>query len=133
MDLQQLKTTGAADEGAVLELRHPVTDEVLTHDGEPMTITLLGEDSKALRKKRRGVHRQKANQLVKRQNADITTTEEEDLDFVATATVAWHLFIGGEWLELSYEAAVQVYREYPWIYEQANVFIGDRAHFLPTS
>lgn len=51
MDLAKLDLEAAADSGATMEVRHPITEEVLLDkDDKPLTITLLGADSKAFRK-----------------------------------------------------------------------------------
>ena len=128
-DLVEL-STDRADDGELLTLRHPSTDEPLEHDGEKMWIRVLGEDSDVLRNKATTIRRKKARQFVRNQQADITTTPEEDLDFLVSATVDWRLFFDGEWIDCTREKKEEIFSKYHWIARQVNQFSGDISNFL---
>ena len=55
MDLSNLDVSKKAEDGAILELEHPVTGDPLIDEdsGEAVSIILLGTDSKTYRDKQR--------------------------------------------------------------------------------
>lgn len=135
MDLATLDMA-AADTGAVMTVRHPISDAVLEGtDGQPITITLAGSDSERFRK----VQRASANRRLKTQSSrrgQITSEEIEAdaLETLAACTIAWHgLVVDGEALECNAVNARKAYKRLPWLREQVDAFVGDRANFLKAS
>jgi len=129
MDLKKYNVTAAADKGADLVLVDPINGDDL--DG--VTIKLLGTDSAAYRNYERDVQRKRIAKLAKSRNrkADFSVSEEDECEMLAVCTVGWSgLNEDGEELKYSHEAAVRLYMDYPWIKEQVDLFIGDRANFL---
>src|SRR6476619_1985454 len=54
LDLSTLDTTKAAEEGCILEIRHPTSGAVLSNgDGRAVTLTLAGMDSQRAKKAER--------------------------------------------------------------------------------
>lgn len=129
MDLSKLDLQTAADEGAVMELRHPSTHEILVDDGEPVTITLLGQDS---RKWKQMVRQNLDKRLKKnRQVLKSAQIEEENIDILAACTLAWTgIEYDGEVLECNRANAKKVYSNVSWILEQAMDFTGERSNYL---
>ena len=122
IDLATLDTAARCDEGAELELRHPVT-------GAPLGtfLTLAGVDSRA--------HRQAlaylAEQRLKRRTMNPDDVRGEDVEVAARCTLAWRcVYLDGKGLPHSLENARALYARFPWIREQAVVFIADRANYL---
>ena len=129
MDLTKYNVTAAADNGADLELVDPITGDAL----EGVTIRLLGTDSAAYRNYARDMQRKRMEKLAKSRNRkpDFSVSEQEEAEMLAICTVGWAgLEEDGEELKFSHDAAVKLYMDYPWIKEQVDSFVGDRANFL---
>lgn len=132
-DLSKLNTTAKSNDGAWLPLRDPGTFQVLLDDlGEPVQIQLAGVDSDAYRKAQRRVTNMRLNS--RRGMAPKLTAEEmeaEALDILARCTMAWTGIVeNGKVLECNYENARKLYSTYPWIKDQVDAFVNDRANFL---
>ena len=131
MNLSDLATT-RADEGAVLELRHPATDEVI----EGMTITLLGKDSATYRKielRRTQAVLHRVNKGKKAAELDAEKLQDDTLDDLVALTKGWSGFEeGGKEITFSPAEAKKIYANpgLRFIREQAEAFINDRANFF---
>lgn len=144
LDLKGLRTKETATTGVKYQLRHPGTDEPMADAGKPVTITLAGQDSTqyrtALRKRSarmiaeaQGTRRRKGPS---ESEAEVMAeqAETDTLAMIVACTLAWER-IGFEEAELACtpENAAKLYTECPWIREQAEAFVADRANFLPAS
>lgn len=131
MDLATLDITKAANEGAVMEVRHPAAGTVLKDDaGEPITITLIGSDSEKVKRRQR-VELNKRLKSGRRQAMTAEELDEQGLDLLAFCTVSWTgIMLDGQVLECNHGNAVAVYQRLPWLKEQVDTFVGDRANFL---
>jgi hypothetical protein len=130
MDLNTLKAV-KADEGAVLQIAHPETEEPI--DG--MTITLLGQDSVMYRKIQMAKQQAALNRLAKGKRATADLDAEklagDMIDDLAKLTVSWTGFeLDGKPLKCDKSNAVTVYTDWPWIREQAQEFVANRANFF---
>jgi hypothetical protein len=128
MDLSILDTSEAAEKGAVLEIMHPTENTLLG-----IQITLAGADSDLYRK----IVNKNVNKRVQRmkpgQSIPFTAEEQEEsgLNLLASCTLAWDgVVVDGETVPCNKENAKELYRRFPWIREQVDLFIGDRANFL---
>lgn len=138
MDLTKLDTSSAADEGADLQLLNPVDDTVLRDEktGEPVSIQLLGSDSKEFM---RISHKLQDKRLQKRftrgkLKMSAAEIEADALDLLVACTKGWkHVRIGQEVLPFNEENVRMVYNRFPWIKEQVDSFVNDRASFLGES
>lgn len=129
MDLKKFDLTQAADQGATIELLHPVTGEVLTDKGKPVTITVLGADSKVFKDAVKARTRRALGE--KKQKIDLDKTERENAELLAKCTLQWSgIEEDGKKLDCTFENAVQVYLQYSWIRDQVDEAIGDRANFM---
>lgn len=130
MDLSQLNTVAGADAGADLVLRNPATDEPLaTEEGASISITLAGYDSKAARKMRHAM----ANRRMQRTGGKMTaeSLEADGIELLCALTLGWqNIVVDGEPLEFSADNAAKLYKRFPWIREQVDAFVGDRANFM---
>lgn len=129
MDLKQYDVVNAAETGAQLTLRDPVSGESLD-----ATITLLGSDSEAYRK----AQAEEQERIMKRKQSgervEPSEWREVACNVLAKATIGWKNITEGEKkLECNEKNARYVYRTYPWIREQADEFVGKRANFLANS
>jgi hypothetical protein len=128
-DLNSLKPV-KADDGAVLEIAHPESEEII----EGMTITLLGQDSKLYRKIQLGKQQAALNRMAKGKKAidlDAEKLSEDSIDDLVKLTTAWSGFVlDGKDLDCTPENVRTVYSDWSWIKEQVQEFVGNRANFF---
>lgn len=135
-DLKNLNVIEAADKGATMKVMHPTEPRALfseAEDGKKFNweIDVLGSDSDKFKQ----LSRKKAQKMISSQNKkksiDLESAESENVDILARCTTGWrNIIIDGSEIEFSYESAKRLYREYPFIKEQVDEFIGDRDNFL---
>lgn len=131
MDLSELDSVKAAEQGAAMELLHPVSKAPLKQaDGTPITITLAGTDSDRFRK----AEREKANRRLNattRKPLDVDTFKADGIDLLVACTITWSgIKVAGELLDCTPANAARVYKEFPWIKEQVDAFAAERSNFL---
>jgi hypothetical protein len=132
MDLNSLKPV-MADDGAVLNIVHPESEEVI----EGMTITLLGQDSKVYRKIQLAKQQTALNRISKGKKAvdfDAEKLAEDSIDDLVKLTVDWTGFtLDGAKLDCTPDNVRKVYGEWVWIKEQVAEFVAERANFFRTN
>jgi hypothetical protein len=128
-DLNSLKPV-RADDGAVLEVVHPESEEVIPG----MTITLLGQDSKVYRKIQLAKQQAALNRIAKGKKAvdlDAEKLAEDSIDDLVQLTTGWSGFtLDGVTLECTPDNVRKVYSEWAWIKEQVQEFVADRSNFF---
>jgi hypothetical protein len=127
-DLTSLDTSEAAETGAVLEVLHPTENTPLG-----IKITLAGADSDIYRKTVNKNVNKRVQRMKPGQSLPFTAEEQEEsgLNLLAVCTLAWEgIVVEGDALPCNKENAKMVYQRFPWIKEQVDQFIGDRANFL---
>jgi hypothetical protein len=128
-DLNSLKPV-KADDGAVLQILHPESEEAI----EGMTITLLGQDSKVYRKIQLSKQQAALNRISKGKRAvdlDAEKLAEDSIDDLVKLTVSWSGFkLDDVKLDCTPENVRKVYNEWSWIKEQVSEFVADRANFF---
>lgn len=131
MDLSKLDTVAAADKGATMTVRHPVTGDDLTEGDKPMTLTLIGADSGAF--KRAVADSIKTAKPGKQ--ANLADVERNTIDILVRVTTGlsdnWKW--DGKPFPFSADNVRRLYTERPWIREQVDKFIADRSNFLDSS
>ena len=139
MDLSKFNVTQQAEIGADLELLDPDNEPLTYGKGKtkkPVTIKLLGTDSKIWRNKNREFQKKRTAKMVRNRakNVDYSVSEKEACEMLTACTLGWEgIDANGEKLEFSTEAAFQMYMDHIWIREQADAFIADRANFFTTA
>jgi hypothetical protein len=131
-DLNALKPV-MADDGAVLQILHPETEEAI--DG--MTITLLGQDSKVYRKIALAKQQSALNRISKGKKAvdfDAEKLAEDTIEDLVKLTTGWEGFmLDGKTIEATPANIKNVYTEWAWIKEQVSEFVADRSNFFRTN
>lgn len=132
MDLSKFDLTDTANTGAAMHVEHPATGEKLyTESDEPVTITLLGIDSDKMKARQ---HELTNAVLKKGFRAKMPSAEKHDDERITTlalATVSWaNIELDGKPLDCTSENARKLYARLPWLADQADAFIADRANFL---
>jgi hypothetical protein len=140
MDLEKLNTVAGAQAGFEMELLHPGK-----HSSTGIFIKVLGRDSEEFRRFQNAQSRSRVDKAQRlnatRINISLEGLEKETIELLAVCTVSWRTVEGvdekpvvkikGEALECSKENAVRLYTEYPWVREQVDAAVMDRANFLP--
>ncbi len=125
MDLSTLDTIAGSDEGAVMTVRHPATNEPI----EGMWIRVAGPDS-TIAKQRRAMIRRKMRGSRSGQ-MDYNWLDEEARQTRVATTLEWRdISVEGKLLECTPDNVRKVYERFPWIAEQVDEFQADRANFL---
>ena len=130
IDLATIDTVKGSNEGFDVRIYHPGTNEDLD-----ITISVLGKDSDAFQKISRA---QNKKRLAKMQKGGFRTTaapleeiESDGIDLLASCTTGWAgINVNGKEIEFSKDNALMIYEGYPWIREQVDTAIGDRANFI---
>lgn len=131
MDLANLDLGSAAEEGAYLNLVHPISGEELEYQGEPIRIFLKGNDSDTF-KKRLDFHMRKDGK--RRGEKTIAEVEQQSCDLLAHVTTGWENVIWeDEPLEFSIENAKMLYKQRPWIRRQVDEFVAEAENFFSTN
>ena len=122
------------EQTATLHVRLPTGAPAYNADGSPTTIDLLSDDDERLRQYDRQAQNRRLKNISKlRLSAE--ELEEEAILKLANATVRWNTFEDeeGNAISCTIEAAARLYREYAFLREQVDQFVGDRTNFLQTS
>lgn len=133
-DLGVLDPSKLADQGVVMEVRHPDTGAVLLDPDtdQPLTITLAGEDSARHRRAQHLISNRRLKQGISK--IKVEELEASQLELLAECTLAWSgIGLDGETLTCSRSNALRVYERTRWLADQVSDFIKDRSHFLPPS
>ena len=131
-----LDTSSLADEGVWCRLVHPVSGAPLAARGEAVRVRVLGIDGARFRALQRRVAARRNEHLLEgRGRIDPEVEAELALDLLAGATLGWeNVYLpGGAAFAFSAANARRLYGERPWIAEQVDRFIADRANFLTAS
>lgn len=130
MNLAKLDTAAIANQGAKMEVRGPDGSLLKTAGGAPVTITLLGADSDVAVRARNAT----TNRLLKNRGRTQITAEsalDDTIALLAKCTVGWEgIGIDEDDTPFSQEAAAKLYERFPFIREQADEFVAERANFL---
>lgn len=141
MSLASLNFASAANEGRTMTVLHPIDRTALLDEkGDPVTITLLGRDSDAFIAAENAARNRAVEQIKEGAKFSAAAADEEAAASLARATTGWSGVVQG-WIDgtgdetpakFSVENAKKLYmgRGVRWIRDQADKFVGDRAHFL---
>lgn len=130
-DLSKLNTAAVAEEGAELDVLHPVENIPIG-----VKIVLAGKDSDRFQKFVRKQANKRTSKWRPGQKLSFTAEEQEQekVDLLVACTISWSgVVMNGEEIPFSPEAAKELYSNpgFSWLVEQIDEFIGDREHFLP--
>lgn len=129
MDLKDLKPKSDTIDVILL---HPATQEaILKDDKTEMSITVYLPHSA---KYKEVVHDQVNRRIAKMQKKGKTTLtaqemEDTGLELLAKITKKWDIVFNGETPKLTIPAAMELYREFPWIKDQVEEEINDATNF----
>ncbi len=131
IDLASIDTVKGSNDGFDVQIYHPGTNEDLD-----TIITVLGKDSDAFQKVSRAQNKKRMAKMQKGgfRNTSVMSPEEIESDgtaLLAACTTGWiNVVLDGQDLEFSVDNAVMLYNRFPWIKEQVDTAVGDRANFI---
>lgn len=124
-DLASLDSSAKAERGAELEVLHPVTGEKLG-----IVILLAGMDSAVYRNAIAAIANRRTKEATRR-NISFDDLQKENIEILSRCTLNWSgVVLDGKGLPYSREAAVSAYTRFPWLREQVETFISNRANYL---
>lgn len=129
MDFANLDTRAGANAGFEVQLRHPASDEPLD-----IHITVHGQDSTHYEKAQAERARKWQRMLGRSRDRQLSPDELKKgaIELMAAVTVQWRgVVLDGEALECTPENAAKVYGRFPWVMEQLDAAVHERANFLP--
>lgn len=130
MDLAKLAIT---TEPVRMVLMNPITRQPITDDeGNESALLLVGMDSDRYLEVERKLNNRKLKQLQQQNKLRLTAeeVEAENLERITAAVVGVeHIVFDGEPLEYG-EKGVTKLLGMPWLREQVEAFISERAHFI---
>lgn len=130
-DLNALSTAQKAEEGAILEVRHPTDDTKLG-----IKIRVVGQDSAIYRSftnKQANALRQKIIPGRGYTPPTVEKDQEQTTDLLVACTLGWEgIVMNGQEYPFNLENARALYANpgFAWLREQVDKFIADRANFL---
>lgn len=140
-DIFDLDLSAAADEGAVMIVRHPTTGEDMTYTDDagnvrPIRIFVKGNDAPAFRN--RMDYHLKKNSRNKRDGSTIAEMEDQSSDLLASVTTGWE---GINWvidgvkqeLKCNRENAKMLYKQRGWLRKQVDEFVAEADNFLQSN
>jgi len=144
MDFSKFDTVAAAEAGAAMPVKHPGNDEPMEWEGVPITWTLRGSDSESFQTAVDQSIEKNTSKSKKRGGGilGITRADQKNdlISYIVACNVAWSDGFGkmaAQILQLDGEFpctaanARAILTRVPWLREQANAWIGNRANFLP--
>mgnify|MGYP003620955818 FL=1 len=132
MDLAKLDLTEHANNGAVMDVLHPISGELLKDSGKNnVTITLLGSDSTQMRD---AMSNRAKQQLASKKPNQITTIDEAEqasAELLASVVVSWSgIEENGQPIECIHRNVVATLKKYSWLRLQIDQFVSDRSNFF---
>jgi hypothetical protein len=135
IDLAALDTVQGSNEGFEVSIYNPATTENLG-----LFITVLGKDSDEFQRVSRAQQKKRMEKMSKggfrNTNVPVESSEADGIQLLAAVTKSWRqgekqtITLDGRELDCSKDNAAMIYERFPWIREQVDVAIGDRANFI---
>jgi len=142
-DLNSLDTVKGSNDGFDVNLYNPATNE-----DTGIIITVLGKDSDCFQQITKKQNKKRMDMMSKNgfRSGKISSPSQEEieangLDLLAECTTGWKssdengeykdsIFLDKKDVVFSVDNAKSLYSRFPWIKEQIDIAIGDRANFI---
>jgi hypothetical protein len=132
IDLSSIDTVKGSNEGFDVRIYHPGTNEDMD-----ITIRVLGKDSDEFQKVSRAQSKKRMAKMTKggfrnpNTAVPVEEVEQDGIQLLAACTKGWSgVIVEGKEVPFSTDNAVMIYERFPWIKEQIDTAIGDRANFI---
>lgn len=145
MDLSAFDTLEAANAGRWMVLTHPVTMKPLGTGDKAPALLLAGIDSDVYQNAMTDFLRRQAEEAIetgtqsgvasaKKKLGNSAASSENRLDLLVAATLdVRNIEIEGKPVTAAPDQIRAMYKRFRWLREQAEVFIANRANFMPGS
>jgi hypothetical protein len=129
-DLSNFDVIAGANAGFTFTLANPKTKKPLD-----VTITVLGTDSAKYQELQTEQNRRRTEKIANKGRQDGTITMDEfradGIELLAVCTTGWeNMVFNGEPVEFSVDAAIELYTRFPWLAEQVDAAVSERANFM---
>lgn len=112
---------------ATLDIKHPLTGELLLDDKEnPMTITVYGSETATYKKRVFELRRK----MVEKQDTTFEGSEDFAMEMLVAVTANWSIQMDGKHPSCTPKAVLQLYEAQPWIRDQVDLFVHEKRNFL---
>lgn len=126
MDFSTIDLVAAADRGAECHLDHPVTGEPLYVEGKPVTIRVLGQDSREFRSALSAL-----SEKAGKGKATIEKAESNAVELLTRLVTKWDGIIwDGKPLDCTAENVRMFLTKFPPVRRQLDEFVAERANFF---
>lgn len=138
-DLDALDTKTPSENGVDMPVRDLKGEQMTDKNGKKVSIRVKGPDSDTYRRMTRLQIRKRMERSAKGEklddDADAEANENDAIEIMAACTVGWQGINdkGGNPIPCSPQNATTLYKRYPTIRDQIDVFISSRANFSPVS
>lgn len=131
-----LDSVGKSKDESTVYIKHPATGKIIQNDDKSeMSITLYGEYSQTYQDT--FYERTQARIQKSRETGETSMSyqdmEEESFEVTVRCTKDWNLTDSDGPVELTEENVRRIYKEYPWVYQQARVHMENSSNFLEPS
>lgn len=137
MDVSELSSTAKSKAGEVMYLRHPKTNQILTHAEDKkkpkkMYLKLLGPESPEMRKlfAEMNARNKNGDQDFEKSEAEMAAELEADCRMLSDLTIGGEVFFKGKWLDVEKEGTYDLYHTVLAFRSQALKFFTDPGNFI---
>lgn len=134
--MADLNTIGQINETAMVEVYNPVTGESMTtDDGAPMEVEVYGQDSAHYKAVDRSILNRNIGSASRRGklSLDAEQLDAQAMERTSKCVKSWNIQYGGEVPGTDPETVKRILTELPWLREQIEAGVADRARFLKGS
>lgn len=136
-DLDALDTKTPSENGVDMPLKDLAGVQMKDKDGKAVSICLKGPDSDTYRRMTRAQIRKRFDRNGEKldDDAEAESNENDAIEIMAACTVRWSGINdkAGAAIPCNPKNAVELYKRYPTIRDQVDMFVSARANFSPVS
>lgn len=134
MDLSEIKITEKSNEGARMEVIHPVSGSIIM-DGEnkPMWVMVAGRHSDHyVKSSRKVMDRRLKNSRGKKINLSSEQIENESTETLARCVLDWYIIVDGKVPGKTFEEVYAVLMDprFRFLRDQIDEFVDDESNFI---
>lgn len=134
VDLSSIDIKEKSDKGSKMDIRHPVTDELIYDEkGEKQYVVLAGYYSDTFQKAQRSSTDRRLAKRMKGNRVKITSAEidRDNIEILSKCVIDWNIVIGGEHVPNDFDHVYGVLSDnrFAWLRDQIDEYISDESNF----
>lgn len=140
MDLADINIKKEAEDGAVFEIRHPITDAPLIGpepEKKPFQLRLAGKFSDRYIKQQRALTDRRLKKSVGRRKVTVTADqlEREEAETLARCVIDGYIVVDGKPVENTFEGWYALFTDerFTWLTDAVSEFLVDEQNFTAKS